>query len=81
MSEENHQWFNKQSPQIQAELNKKFQEYKKCKIVLVDSLDLGIEVRAIPFEIPDERPKEKFNRSKTKREFQKRIEEEMGEYI
>ena len=74
LSTENHEWFNKQSPQAQAEMNRIFQEYKKCKVVLVDSLDLGIEIKAIPFEIPDE--KQKYNRAKEKREFRKRIDEE-----
>lgn len=57
-------------------MNKRFQEYKKCKVVLVDDLDLGIEIKTTEFEIPDERPKEKYNRAKVKREFQRRIDEE-----
>ena len=36
LSEENHQWFNKQSPEVQAELNRKFQEYKRCQLEIVD---------------------------------------------
>lgn len=36
LSVENHQWFNEQSPEIQRKLNKKFQEYKKCKVIIED---------------------------------------------
>ena len=61
-------------------MNKRFQEYKKCKVVLVDDLDLGFEIKTTEFEVPDERPKEKFNRAKVKREYQKIIDEEMEEY-
>lgn len=74
MSAENHEWFNKQSKQAQAEMNKRFQEYKKCKVVLVEDLNLDIEIKAIPFEI-DERPKQKFNRAKEKQKFRKIVEE------
>lgn len=31
LSVENHIWFNKQNEEVQKELNKKFQEYKKLK--------------------------------------------------
>ena len=57
-------------------MNRIFQEYKKCKVVLVDDLDLGFEVKTIEFGVPEERPKEKYNRAKVKREFQKIIDEE-----
>ena len=57
-------------------MNRRFQEYKKCKVVLVEDLHLGFEIKTTDFEIPDERPKEKYNRAKVKREFQKRIEED-----
>lgn len=79
MSAENHEWFNKQSKQAQAEMNRIFQEYKKCKVVLVEDIDLGIEIKAIPFEIPEERQKEKFNRAKEKRQFEKLVKEELEE--
>lgn len=75
LSAENHEWFNKQSKQAQAEMNRLFQEYKKCKVVMVDNLeDLGIEVKTAIFDIPEE--KQKYNRAKAKREFQKMIDEE-----
>ena len=76
LSTENHEWFNKQSKAAQAEMNRLFQEYKKCNVVLVDSLeDLGIEVKTTIFDIPEE--KQKYNRAKTKREFQRMIDEEL----
>jgi hypothetical protein len=79
LSAENHEWFNKQSEEAQAQMNKMFQEYKKCKVQLVDDLDTEIEIKAMTFEIPleKEKPKEKFNRAKEKREFRKIVEEEM----
>jgi hypothetical protein len=79
LSLENHIWFNKQTPEKQAEMNKKFQEYKKCGVVLVEDLGLDIEIKAMPFEVPEERPKQKFNRAKVNREFRKRVEEELYE--
>ena len=57
-------------------MNRLFQEYKKCKVVLVDDLEeLGIEVNTTIFDIPEE--KQKYNRAKTKREFQRMIDEEL----
>ena len=75
LSVENHEWFNKQSKAAQAEMNKAFQEYKKCKVVLVDDLDLGIELKTTIFDVPEE--KHKYNRAKTKREFQRIIDDEL----
>lgn len=81
LSAENHIWFNQQSAEAQAEMNRRFQEYKKCKVVLADDLDLGIEVKATEISFSDEirQPKERFNRARAKREFQKRVKE-MEEY-
>lgn len=50
LSVENHEWFNKQTEEVQKELNKKFQEYKKCKIEFTDELDTGIEIKTVIFE-------------------------------
>ena len=59
-------------------MNKIFQEYKKCKVVLVDDLDLGIEINFTDFQLPEEKEqrKEKYNRAKENREFRRRLEEE-----
>lgn len=88
LSAENHSWFHQQSPQAQGYMNAMFQEYKRqvdeCRVVFVDELDLGFEIKPISFAI-DERgqildtKKEKYNRAKVKREFQKQIDEELDE--
>ena len=36
LSTENHEWFHKQPLKSQNKMNKKFQEYKRCKIEFVD---------------------------------------------
>jgi hypothetical protein len=51
LSAQNHNWFNKQSEEKQAEMNKKFQEYKnrsnytEAKITLVDEIVIPCEVK------------------------------------
>lgn len=82
LSAENHAWFHKQNSQDQAIMNAMFQEYKKqyqeCQVVFVDELDLGFEIKAMEFHIDErEQKKEKYNRAKEKREFQKRVDEEL----
>ena len=83
LSAENHAWFHQQSSKDQTQMNAIFQEYKKqyqeCKVVFVDDLDLGFEIKAMEFCIDEkEQKKEKYNRAKEKREFQKRVDEELG---
>ena len=77
LSVENHEWFNKQPPEVQAELNKRFKEYKKCKVVYSDDVKVDFEIHATTFEI-DERAhiKSKYNRAKEKEKLRRRIEEE-----
>lgn len=82
LSAENHAWFHKQNSQDQAIMNAMFQEYKKqyqeCQVVFVDELNLGFEIKAMEFHIDErEQKKEKYNRAKEKREFQKRVDEEL----
>lgn len=83
LSAENHAWFHQQSEQNQAQMNEMFQElkrqYDECEVVFVDDLNLDFTVRAMEFSI-DERliEKEKYNRAKEKREFQKLVDEELG---
>lgn len=76
MSAENHMWFNQQSEEAKEEINRKFQEYKKCNVVLDDCSDLEVEVKTMTFEIPDKKSKKRFNRARENREFRKRCEEE-----
>lgn len=82
LSAENHAWFHKQNSQDQAIMNAMFQEYKKqyqeCQVVFVDKLNLGFEIKAMEFSIGEkEQKKEKYNRAKEKREFQRRVDEEL----
>ena len=78
LSLDNHQWFNKQSKEKQAEMNKAFQEYKKCAIVIEPELDTGIEVKCMEFSMDELTPKkEKFNRAKEKVKTQRMIDEEL----
>lgn len=81
----NHRWFNQQSKENQAKMNKAFQELKdkidnarECKIELVDTLDIGITINMAEISFSDEikAPKEKYNRAKEKREMQRRIDED-----
>ena len=83
LSAENHSWFHQQSSKDQTQMNAMFQEYKKqyqeCEVVFVDDLDLDFEIKAMEFHIDErEQKKEKYNRAKEKREFQKRVDEELG---
>ena len=81
LSAENHAWFHKQTPQDQATMNDLFQEYKRqydeCQVVFVDDLHLDFEAKTMEFHIDErEQKKDKYNRAKEKREFQKRVDEE-----
>ena len=83
LSAENHAWFHQQSSKDQTQMNAMFQEYKKqyqeCEVIFVDDLDLSFEIKAMEFCIDEkEQKKEKYNRAKEKREFQKRVDEELG---
>lgn len=79
LSAENHTWFHQQSPQAQGYMNAIFQEYKRqmdeCRVVFVENIELDFEIKALEFRI-EEKKKEKYNRAKEKREFQKRMEED-----
>lgn len=77
LSAENHAWFHKQTKEAQAEMNRRFQEYKGCEVVYVDHLDLGFTVRAMEFSIEPRERKGKYDRAKEKKEFKKRVEEEL----
>lgn len=88
LSAENHSWFHQQSPQAQGYMNALFQEYKRqvdeCRVVFVDELNLGFEIKPITFAI-DERgqildtKKEKYNRTKAKEEFRRKVNEALDE--
>lgn len=82
LSAENHEWFNKQSPEVQARLNQIFQEYKKN--FTEDSTDRSdsrttpsTDIEEIDYDEFISLAKFRYNRAKEKREFQKRVEEEL----
>lgn len=59
-------------------MNRRFQEYKKCQVVIVDPVDLHLDcdVRMIEYSVESERKKEKYNRAKVNREFRRRVDDE-----
>ena len=84
LSEGNHRWFNQQSKQNQAKMNEAFQELKRkidnareCKIELVDTLDIDLDINVAEISISNELEvhKVKFNRAKTKKETENLIKE------
>lgn len=77
LSAENHAWFNKQTKEEQDRMNKIFQEYKKCKVVFVDHVDVDFKIRIQEFSIKPDKGlmKTEFNRSEVKRETKKAIED------
>ena len=86
LSEENHIWFNKQSKDVQRELNQKFQEYKKCCIEItdesIDEISPRILIAATEF-IPQSKYKDKnlpYDRSKMKRDTQTKIDKALSKY-
>lgn len=86
LSMENHIWFNKQNPKLQAELNKKFQEYKKCCIEItdesIDEISPRILIAATEF-ISQPKYKSKnlpYDRNKMKRDTQTKIDKALSEY-
>lgn len=78
LSAENHQWFHKQPPEVQARLNQIFQEYKKQFALLQ-----GDDKKAIEASKPEELAFDKFitkarqhyNRAAKRREDRKIIDE------
>ena len=52
---------------------------RECKIELVNTLDINISINMAEISFSEEikPPKEKFNRAKEKREFEKRIREDL----
>jgi hypothetical protein len=83
LSAENHAWFHQQEPKAQSKMNSAFQEYKKCKVVLVEpeELQLPFKINAAIITPEDLMPdKKKHRRADVKRETQQLIKEyEMGE--
>ena len=60
-------------------MNRKFQEYKECKVVFVNDLEVDFKINAMEFKV-EEPIKEKvdFNRAKIKAETRKLAEDYLG---
>lgn len=86
LSNENHQWFNKQSDKAQRQMNELFQQYKRLinigivvngETLIEKELEIDMsDVIEIPLIDTTEEIKRKYNRAKEKREWKKEIEEE-----
>lgn len=81
LSTENHEWFHKQNPEKQAEMNKAFQQYKMTMAIVTTA---GVQqAKEIEFDmsdcitIPLEKNREttKQRRAREKRELRKEMEE------
>ena len=78
LSEENHQWFNKQPPEVQDKLNDIFQEYKKQFNLLHGNDKKAVEVvrlEDVSFDQFITKARLYYNRAKKKREDRKILEE------
>jgi len=51
LSAENHQWFNKQSKENQARMNMMFQEYKRCKLELMDDDEIQVAISCLEMQL------------------------------
>lgn len=77
LSVENHEWFNKQPLEVQKELNKRFIEYKECKVIYSNDVKVDFIVNATIFELDEKmQSKRKYNRAKEKQKLKRRIDEE-----
>lgn len=86
LSNENHQWFNKQSEKAQRQMNELFQQYKRLinigivvngETLVEKELEIDMsDVIEIPLIDTTEEIKRKYNRAKEKREWKKEIGEE-----
>lgn len=77
LSQENHVWFNKQSPASQARMNKLFQDYKACKVVFVETVEVSFKLRVFGFTLS----KRVYNRAKVKQQTHKLIEQAFTEEL
>ena len=77
LSTENHEWFNRQSKEVQKQMNELFQRYKnsvECSVEFVDNLETDFSIASVII-VPAELEK-KYNRAKEKRAWRKQVEEE-----
>ena len=60
-------------------MNRRFQEYKECRVVYVDKLDIDFKINAMVFKAEDLiKEKVDFNRAKIKAETRKLSENYLG---
>lgn len=82
LSAENHAWFHKQPPEVQAKLNKIFQDFKQNYpdniILSSSSTDTCPDISGVKIDYDEfiSRARKHYNRAKTKRETQMLIKEE-----
>lgn len=59
-------------------MNKRFQEYKECKVVYVEHVDTDFKIRMQEFSIKPDKGlmKIEYNRAREKRDFERRIKDE-----
>ena len=86
LTTEHHAWFHQQPPEIQRQLNQKFQEFKKQKdieceasVIFVndDELTLPFELSIAELQIDSQGRIKMYNRSQQKRETQQMVDEYM----
>ena len=81
LSAENHAWFHKQLPEVQARLNQIFQEYKR-QFALLNGNDKQAIEKSKPEELSFEefitKARQQYNRAKKKREDKKIIDDYYG---
>ena len=86
LSNENHQWFNKQSEKAQRQMNELFQQYKRLinigiivngETLVEKELEIDMsDVIEIPLIDTTDEIRKKYNRAKEKRKWQKELEDE-----
>ena len=81
LSNENHIWFNKQNTANQDRMNRRFQEYKECKVVFVEHVDTDFKIRMQEFSIRPDKGlmKIRYDRAKEKRAFERKVKDELGD--
>ena len=85
LSNENHQWFHKQSASSQGYMNAIFQEYKKqaneCKVTFVDFIETPYKIDPIEISVENGRINaKKLNYEKDKRNEKRQLQRLKKEY-
>lgn len=75
LSADNHEWFHRQSKEKQRQMNKAFQEYKRCSLAFTDIPEADFEIDFVEIEVTDHIKVKKFDRAKVKKETKELIKE------